>query len=212
MPGAWQIRLMDASNWDERYAGAELVWTDNPNIFIEEILAEAAAGRAVDLAAGEGRHTVWLAKRGWHVTAVDFSGVGLQRARQWAEAEGVGDLVTTVTADVADFTPTPDSLDLLLLAYVQVPQQVRQQALRQAAGGVKIGGQVVVVAHDSSNLTEGAGGPPDPQVLYTAEDVVADLQSMDAQWLIHRAEVALREVAGAPRPARDAVVVAERTA
>ena len=203
---------MDAQSWDERYAGAELVWTDNPNVFIEEILADVPPGKALDLAAGEGRHTVWLAKRGWHVTAVDFSEVGLQRARQWAEAEGVSDLVVTATADVAEYTPTPDSLDLLLLAYVQVPADVRRAAIALAATGVKVGGRVVVVAHDTSNLAEGTGGPPDPRVLYSPDDVVADLHGGHAQWSIQRAEVALREVAGAQRPARDAVVVAQRTA
>lgn len=203
---------MDAKQWDERYAGAELVWTDNPNVFIAEILGDAHPGTAVDLAAGEGRHAVWLARHGWDVTAVDFSAVGLQRAQQWAAEVGVGERLSTVTSDVTDYLPEPDSLDLLLLAYVQVPAEVRRQALQQCAAGVRVGGQVVVVAHDSSNLAEGTGGPPDPSVLYTADDVADDLAATPFQWQFERQEVALREVAGAERPARDAVVVARRVA
>ena len=203
---------MDAKQWDERYAGAELVWTDNPNVFVAEILSDASPGTAVDLAAGEGRHSVWLARHGWDVTAVDFSAVGLQRAQQWADEVGVGQRLTTVTSDVAEYTPEPDSLDLVLLAYVQVPADVRRAALQQCAAGVRVGGQVVVVAHDSSNLAEGTGGPPDPSVLYTADDVAADLAATPFGWALDRCEVALRDVAGAERPARDAVVVARRIA
>lgn len=201
---------MDAEKWDERYAGADSVWTDNPNVFVAEVLDNAEPGTAVDLAAGEGRHAVWLAKRGWDVTAVDFSGVGLQRAQMWADEAGVGQRLTTVTSDIADYVPLPDSLDLLLLAYVQVPADVRRRAIQQCAAGLRVGGQVVVVAHDSSNLAEGTGGPPDPAVLYTAEDVTADLEGTSYGWDVVRQQVALRDVAGAQRPARDAVVVARR--
>ena len=201
---------MDAKQWDERYSGADSVWTDNPNVFVAEILGEATPGVAVDLAAGEGRHAVWLARRGWQVTAVDVSGVGLQRAQQWADQAGVGERLTTVVSDIATYVPEPNSLDLLLLAYVQVPADIRRAALQQCAGGVRVGGQIVVVAHDSSNLTEGTGGPPDPSVLYTPEDVAADLAETPFGWDFERHEVALRLVPGAERPARDAVVVARR--
>ena len=203
---------MDAKQWDERYAGAELVWTDNPNVFVAEILSDARPGTAVDLAAGEGRHAVWLARRGWDVTAVDFSEVGLQRAQQWAAEVGVGERLTTTVSDIAEYAPQPDSLDLVLLAYVQVPADVRRKAIMQCAAGLRVGGQIVVVAHDSSNLAEGTGGPPDARVLYTAEDVAADPAATPFDWEFQRQEVALREVAGADRPARDAVLVAVRTA
>lgn len=203
---------MDAKQWDERYAGAELVWTDNPNVFVAEILSDARPGTAVDLAAGEGRHAVWLARRGWDVTAVDFSEVGLQRAQQWAAEVGVGERLTTTVSDIAEYAPQPDSLDLVLLAYVQVPADVRRKAIMQCAAGLRVGGQIAVVAHDSSNLADGTGGPPDARVLYTAEDVAADLAATPFDWEFQRQEVALREVAGADRPARDAVLVAVRTA
>lgn len=203
---------MDAKQWDERYAGAELVWTDNPNVFVAEILSDARPGTAVDLAAGEGRHAVWLARRGWDVTAVDFSEVGLHRAQQWAAEVGVGERLTTTVSDIAEYAPQPDSLDLVLLAYVQVPADVRRKAIMQCAAGLRVGGQIAVVAHDSSNLADGTGGPPDARVLYTAEDVAADLAATPFDWEFQRQEVALREVAGADRPARDAVLVAVRTA
>src|SRR5262249_49632970 len=67
---------LDQRQWDELYASAELVWTAEPNRFVAEELAGLAAGRALDLGTGEGRNAIWLAERGWQVTAVDFSAAG----------------------------------------------------------------------------------------------------------------------------------------
>jgi len=202
---------MDAEGWNERYSEAELVWTAKPNVFVEQILGQQEPGRALDVAAGEGRHAVWLATKGWVVEAVDFSDVGLERARRWAEEEGVSERLVTVVADVCDFEPAPGGFDAVLLAYVQLPRVERLTAIGNAARGVDIGGVLVVVAHDSSNLDQGTGGPPDPAVLYSVADVLEDLKSSSYEWHIERAEVVERDVSGAERPARDTVVVARRT-
>ncbi len=75
---------MDATDWDERYAATELMWSTTPNQFVAAELADLPPGRAVDLAAGEGRNAIWLAGLGWDVTAVDFSQVALDKGRQLA--------------------------------------------------------------------------------------------------------------------------------
>src|ERR1700712_1041252 len=75
---------MDAQTWDERYAAAGLVWSATPNQFVAAELAALPPGRALDLACGEGRNALWLADRGWQVTAVDFSRVALDKGRALA--------------------------------------------------------------------------------------------------------------------------------
>lgn len=165
---------MDARAWDERYAAGELVWSAGPNRFVAERLADAAPGTAVDLAAGEGRNAIWLAQRGWRVTAVDFSRVGLDKGRQLA-----GDLdIAWVCADVTRWR-SPEPVDLALIAYLQLPADERRRAVRGAVGSLRSGGTLLLVAHDSTNLTEGTGGPQDPAVLMTAQDVLADLEGFD---------------------------------
>ncbi len=77
---------MDAAGWNERYAGTDLVWSAGPNAFVEQICSSLTPGTALDLAAGEGRNALWLAELGWEVTAVDFSSVGLEKARRAAAA------------------------------------------------------------------------------------------------------------------------------
>ena len=149
---------MDSSSWDERYAGHEYLWEVAPNRFVEKHLASLPPGTAIDLGAGEGRNTVWLAQQGWQVTAVDFSGVGLAKARQLAADHGVASSVETVLADVLDYEPVR-SVDLLVIAYLQLPAPDVRTILGHAATWLKPGGTLLIVAHDRSNVALGHGGP-----------------------------------------------------
>lgn len=203
---------MDSSGWDERYSGSDLVWSAGPNLFVEQVCADLTPTTAIDLGAGEGRNALWLAERGWQATAVDFSGVALDRARQIA-AERLGDhadRLTTVQADLTAFTPQT-MYDLVLVVYLQVPPADRASLLVTAARCTAPGGRLLVVAHHSDNLTEGVGGPQHPDVLYTEKDVLADLaRELDGGRLtVERAERALRAVDG-DRTAVDTVVLLRR--
>ncbi|QZY28535.1 class I SAM-dependent methyltransferase [Nocardioides coralli] len=179
---------MDAQAWDERYAASDLVWSAEPNRFVAAECADLSPGRAVDLAAGEGRNAIWLARRGWDVTAVDFSQVGLDKGRRLA-----GDTrVDWVRGDATTWRPGAP-VDLVVLAYLQLPADTRRAAHRNGFTALAPGGTMLVVAHDSTNLTEGTGGPQDASVLMTAEDVLADLADLDPE--VVRAERVSRLVA-----------------
>lgn len=189
---------MDALAWDERYAGTELVWSSSPNRFVEAEVSGLPPGRALDLAAGEGRNAIWLAEHGWQVTAVDFSAVGLDKGRRLLAAhERARDLhVDWVEHDVLTYDPGPVGHDLALLAYLQLPAQERRKAVRVGFAALTVGGHLVVVAHDSTNLTAGTGGPQEPTVLYTAEEVLGDLDG--ERFDVLRAERVERQVPAAP--------------
>lgn len=165
---------MDSEAWDARYAVSELVWSATPNRFVAEALAAAEPGRALDLAAGEGRNALWLASLGWAVTAVDFSQVALDKGRAVEQSLTLEHPIRWVRADVTSWTPD-DDYDLAVVAYLQLPEDQRSEAVRRAFGALRVGGELFWVAHDSTNLVEGTGGPQDPEVLMTAEDVLSDL-------------------------------------
>ncbi len=178
---------MDASAWDARYAESELVWSAGPNQFVAAECAGLAPGRALDLAAGEGRNAIWLAERGWAVTAVDFSQVALDKGRTLA---GGAD-VEWVCADATRWRGD-DTVELTVVAYLQLPAAERRAAVRAGVAALRAGGTFLLVAHDSTNLAEGPGGPQDAAVLYTAEDVLGDLDGIDVQ--VERAERVARVV------------------
>jgi SAM-dependent methyltransferase len=165
-----------SEEWDRRYAGTELIWTAEPNRFVEAELRDLPPGRALDLGAGEGRNAVWLAGRGWQVTAVDFSAVGLDKGRQLAAGRGVS--VDWVHADVLGYQPEAGAFQLVLIAYLHVPAAGLTGVLRGAVRALAPGGTLLVVGHDVDNLTEGAGGPQDPAVLYTPELITGSLDGL----------------------------------
>jgi SAM-dependent methyltransferase len=198
---------VDQREWDELYASHELVWTAEANRFVVEELAGLAAGRALDLGTGEGRNAIWLAERGWQVTAVDFSAVGLAKAAELAAGHGVTG-VRWVEADLREYQPGPAAYDLVLLAYVHLPPDEFGALLQMAASALVPGGTLLVVGHDVDNIVHGHGGPQDPRILHRVQDVVAALPGL----AIQRAEQARRPVltGDGERAAIDSVVRAQR--
>jgi SAM-dependent methyltransferase len=190
---------MDARDWDERYAAAgpaATVWSTGPNQFVADELADLPPGRALDLAAGEGRNALWLADRGWEVVAVDFSLTGLDKGRQaQAQHERGRDLhVDWVHGDVLEWDAGPVGYDLVVIAYLQLPAAEMHTAVRRGFAALAPNGTFLLVGHDSTNLTEGTGGPQDPDVLYTAEDVLGALDG--ERFEVERADRVARVVSG----------------
>lgn len=171
---------MDAAAWDERYTAENLVWGSDPNRWVISELGALTPTTALDLGSGEGRNAVWLASEGWSVTAIDFSSVAAERgktlAAATAERTGRELDITWRVEDVSLAEVTQSAYDAVLVCYLQLPAYERRAAMRNAVHALAPGGTLLVVAHDTTNLTEGYGGPQDPEVLYSAADVEEDLQ------------------------------------
>ncbi|HSM34090.1 MAG TPA: class I SAM-dependent methyltransferase [Anaerolineae bacterium] len=198
---------MAVERWDERYAAREYVWDVTPNQFVERYLTGLTPGRAIDLAAGEGRNAIWLARQGWQVTAVDFSQVGLDKARRLATEHGLAAAVELVEADALVYEP-PARVDLVVIAYLQIPSAQQRVVLEHAAAWLRPGGTLFIVAHDRSNVQSGHGGPADPDVCYDVATTAEALPGLE----IVSAEVVRREVEtdDGPRSALDTLVMARR--
>jgi len=199
---------MDSRQWDERYSGDELVWTSTPNQFLVAEAVGLPVGRAVDLACGEGRNSIWLAEQGWEVTGVDFSPVGLTKAARFADLWDVR--VTWVESAVEQWVPPSGGFDLVAMCYLQLPLPNRSAALAVAASAVAPGGTLLVIAHDIDNLTRGYAGPQHPDVLYRVREVTE--AAAEAGLSVERAEQAIRVVDtdSGPKDAIDTVVRARR--
>jgi 2-polyprenyl-3-methyl-5-hydroxy-6-metoxy-1,4-benzoquinol methylase len=164
---------MDAEQWDERYAAADLVWSAEPNSFVVSLVRDLTPGSAIDVGAGEGRNALWLAEQGWQVTAVDFSSVAVERGR----ARPGGDGVDWQVADITSYAPS-DQFDLVLVCYVHLPRPMMRTLLGHAASWVAPGGRLVAVGHAVRNLTEGVGGPSEADRLQDEEIYAEAAQSL----------------------------------
>jgi len=167
---------MEAQDWDARYRGATLLWTERPNQLLVEEISGVKPGRALDLGAGEGRNAVWLAEQGWQVTAVDFSRVALERAATVAQRAGID--VEWVHADLTDYKPAAAAFDLVVMLYLHLPPGARRGVLDQAVTALRPGGRLLIVGHDLENLVGGHGGPQEPSLLYTPDRIAAELPGL----------------------------------
>jgi SAM-dependent methyltransferase len=190
--------------WDERHAAREPIESAEADPTLVEEIGSMAPGTALDLGAGDGRNAVWLAGRGWRVTAVDFSTVALDRGRALAASVGVE--VDWSLADLLEWIPPAGAFDLVALFFIHLPPEERRPVYARAAAAVARGGTLLVVAHDRSNLTDGVGGPQDPAVLFTPDEIARELP---AAFEVERADVVRRPLAAGPGPL-DAVVRAVR--
>ena len=199
---------MKSEQWDERYSQRELVWTAQPNRVLVAEVEDLAPGRALDVACGEGRNAVWLASQGWEVTGVDFSPVGIAKARRLAEECGV-EAVWEV-ADTTTWQPPAGSFDLVIMFYLNLLPAALHSVLEHAQRGLAPGGTLLIVGHALRNLTDGYGGPPTADGLYGPDDLVAALSGLT----IERADEVLRsvEVDGETHTAIDALVRGRRPA
>lgn len=162
--------------WNERYSAKDRVWSATPNRDVEAILSPLDPGTAVDLGAGEGRHAIWLASRGWQVTAVDYAAAGLARGQREAAEQGLREHIAWEGADVTTWEPT-QTFDLVLIAFLHIPEDV----FARAASWLNPGGHLVMVGHALRNLTEGSGGPQDESLLHTPEQASSKAEAADLQ-------------------------------
>lgn len=158
-----------AADWDERYRSTQSVWSLQPNQFVVEHFSTREFSKVVDLAGGEGRNALWFASRGSKVENVEFSKVALEKFLERAAGSGLSDLTTATLADATTvrFQLAPN---LILICYLQIPWPELEQALDNALGQLG-SGEIFGVWHAQRNLTEGFGGPQNPQLLPTAQQL-----------------------------------------
>src|SRR6267143_1209766 len=140
-----------AAEWDARYSMRDgTKWSGRPNGRLVAEVADLTPGRALDVGCGEGADAIWLARRGWTVTAIDLSDVAVRRAREAAELAGAA--VEWVCGDALQ-TPLPArSFDLVSMQYPALPKAAGEAAVRTLLDAVRAGGLLLAVYHDLDDV------------------------------------------------------------
>lgn len=168
----------DEELWDERYRSRTALWSGAANRHLVAEVAELAPGTALDVGSGEGADAIWLARRGWTVTAVDISSVALERAAGHAAAEpaAIRERIIWRHQDMTDWDPGDDGFDLVTAQYLHLPAGPRDELYRRLASAVAPGGTLLVVGHHPSDLQTTMPRPPRPELFFTGGDLVALLE------------------------------------
>jgi len=197
--------------WNDFYENKDQIWSGNVNPHLVRIIETLEPGSALDLGCGEGGDAIWLASRGWHVTAADISEVALNRTKVLAEKQQVGNLVTLDQHDFEMSFPA-GKFDLVSAQFLQSPLEFqRQSVLQKAAAAVSLNGILLIVEH---------GGVPSfsehtDHVFPSVEETYANLELDRSKW--EAVEVAslkrgINGPSGEPATIIDNVIVVKRIA
>jgi SAM-dependent methyltransferase len=171
----------DREFWEERWSQVlsehgEQIAQRPPNTHLTGAVEGLRPGRALDAGCGHGSDTLWLAGRGWRVTAVDFSAAALAHGRSTAESLGtdIAERIDWVEGDLATWAPQPGRFNLVTCLYVHIAGSVEEMVRRMAAG-VAPGGTLLLVGHRPVDPATGADTPAAGQVQVDVDTAVAAL-------------------------------------
>ena len=215
-----------AAFWEQRYAGAEPIWSGHVNQTLAEVVGDLAPGSSLDLGCGEGGDALWLAERGWRAIGIDLSATAIARAR--ARAEKLGLSAEFVAADLGLWVEAGEGVDgsaapfdLITASFLQSPVALpRERILRAALSRLAPGGRLVLVSHAApppwaqhDHAAHGAHDPTRGPHFITPEDELAALGPLESEFAVLVAELRQREVAdpqGSLAQIDDSVVVVQR--
>jgi SAM-dependent methyltransferase len=171
----------ETRQWDRRYQEEPLFFGDAPNRFLEETVRERFAERrlrALSLGEGEGRDALWLSRRGWDVTAVDGSSIGLSKLRVRASNEGFK--IEIICADLAVYDPGEARFDLVYGCFCHLPTEVRRAVHGRAARALTPRGYLLVEGFSRRQRERGlkSGGPKDTSLLFEADELRTDIAGL----------------------------------
>jgi len=166
-----EINPAGAAFWDQRYAVDDYIFGTAPNRFLASQAALIRPGlRALSVADGEGRNSVWLAERGAAVHAVDVSPVALAKAQKLAAARGVD--VRFELADLLNWPWPQAQYDLVVAIFIQfAPPPERERLIAGIRLCLKPGGVLILQGYTPRQIAFATGGPGNPANMYTAEDL-----------------------------------------
>ena len=191
--------MYDRAYWEQLWAKTlrdhpDKVASKQPNATMIAELAELTPGRVLDAGCGHGAEALWLAARGWKVTAVDFSADALAHGRATAEAMAIADCIQWICGDLATWNAPAASFDLVVCLYVHCANSAAE-TIQRLANAVAPGGTLFMIGHRQAG----------DQIQISVDDATAAL----ADWNIVVAEERPRANAST---GNDAVIRAKRIA
>jgi SAM-dependent methyltransferase len=162
--------------WDERYSSNEFAYGTEPNIYFKNELDKLAPGNLLLPGDGEGRNSVYAAKNGWKVDAIDFSRVAKEKALKLAEENSVK--INFEVADLSEYYPKTNYYDAAAIIFLHLNPEIRNDVHSRIVDSLKPGGKLILEVYEKEQLGKDSGGPQNIDMLYSKEELEDDFKLM----------------------------------
>ena len=201
---------MDPTAWIKKYDTEEYVYTKDVNKFVVEFCQGLKPGKAIDVAGGEGRNSVWLAQQGWQVENIDFAQNALDKSVLLAKEVGVEDRLVTTCQSALEFTAQTAPVDLAVVAYLHIYSHQFAQAMERTVAALKPGGHLMGVWHALENIQHNSHGPQNPDTLPSVESLTALCKQLGLRVLTLENRDGKVRTSDGPKPSVTVVLFAEK--
>jgi SAM-dependent methyltransferase len=154
--------------WDSRYKEPAFAYGTRPNEFFQENIDKLSTGKILLPAEGEGRNAVYAARKGWEVSAFDYSVQAMIKTFQLAERYDA--TLHYTVQDVANFVPSEAFYDVVGLFYTHFPIELRPTFYQKVKAALKPSGLVMVEGFHKNQKFYQSGGPKDETMLFSLEE------------------------------------------
>lgn len=163
--------------WNERFSEEGYAYGKEPNDFFREEIDKLKPGRLLLVAEGEGRNAVYAARQGWQVDCFDYSEAGKEKALRLAEENNT--TINYTVQDLENFSPMENYYDAAAVIYMHLPEELRTKVNRNIISALKPGGRIIIEVFEKDQVEKSSGGPKDPELLYSLEDIVNEFSELD---------------------------------
>jgi SAM-dependent methyltransferase len=162
--------------WDEKYSVPEYIYGKNPNDYLKYILDNLEPGKLLLPSEGEGRNAVYAAKKGWKVTAIDFSFKAKEKSMRLAEENNVE--IEYIITPVEKYSFPESEFDAVALIYAHYPPDLRTLIHSSVVKSLKQGGTLILEAFNKKQINNNSGGPKDLSLLYDSGMLKNDFRDL----------------------------------
>jgi 2-polyprenyl-3-methyl-5-hydroxy-6-metoxy-1,4-benzoquinol methylase len=166
-----------AEMWDNRYSETGYAYGRDPNDFLKASAKHIPMGNVLCLGAGEGRNAVYLAQKGYDVTAVDISEAGLNKAQLLAKENSVH--IKTIEADISEFRINKNHWHGIISVFFHIPSVLRKTIHRNVVAGLVPGGVFILEGYSQEQLDYKTGGPTVRELLFDLDEIQAELNNLE---------------------------------
>jgi SAM-dependent methyltransferase len=170
--------------WNQRFSADEFTYGTEPNIFYKESIEKLSPGKILLVGEGEGRNSVYAAKLGWNVDAIDFSSTARGKALKLAAKNNVTINYRIESLDL--FFPHNNYYDAVGVIFVHLEPGLRNEVHQRLSDSLISGGRIIMEVFSKSQLGKSTGGPQDINMLYSIEDITKSFPHLKSEYLIEQ--------------------------